>query len=155
MDEVFMARERRTRIAGVFALMSLLLAALGIAADARAQDSAGKFGTRYACVAVSVGAAWSETAISDLKDQTSGSAATGSTWSSVWLKNTHATQDLYLCLNAAASCGATTHMQKVPAGGALEVGTIGVVTSTGSPFSKVSTQGSGAATTGLLCGHVR
>ena len=136
------------------ALVALILA-LGCE-PALAQDSAGKYGTRWCCIPFSVTTAWTGFAISGLKDQTTGAACSGTSWSDVWVQNTHGTQSAYLCLNAAADCpAAVTNYPPITAGASIGVGTLGVVLATGSPFTSVSVRGSAAATTGWLCGLVR
>lgn len=126
--------------------------------SAKAQDANGKYGTRYGCLNLTVGAAWTGTAITGLKDQTNGSPipAGMTSWSTVWVKNSHATNTVYICLNTATSCPASTaNMQAVAPGAAIELSTVGTVTASGTPFANVSLQGSGAGTTATLCGFVK
>lgn len=145
----------RSRFAEWIAFLILVGLGLMCFGHARAQDANGKFGTRLCCLPVTVTTAWTGTTIAGLKDQTSGSACSGTSFSTVFVKNTHATATAWICLNAAASCPATTNMYPVPALTAVELNTTGVVTSSGTPFTSVSLQGSGAGTTTLLCGYVR
>lgn len=129
------------------ALLALLLALLPASASAQIYRPI-VAGTRHGCADVSVGAAWSASSSVSTEDSAGSAAlASGLTAAFIFVRNTHATQTLYVCL-AGSGCGAdTANKLAVAADATLTLDVYGM------NVTSVSLQGSGAATTGQLCVH--
>ena len=101
---------------------------------------------------VDQGASWEDLTSASFRDQTSDAAlSAGMKFVDVSVRNTHASADLYLLLQAGGSI-AVANAMVIPAGKTLNLDGL-LLAKLGGTFLTISIRGSGANTTGqLICG---
>ena len=153
MGDVHERRYLRAKFMAALAAVFLFVSC-GLTGFARAEDLNDVRGTRHGCVDVTATGGWDTLTSASLENSTGSAALSASLyWTEVLVKDGSAT--VYLCLAAAASCGAGTgNKLAVAAGSSITLPLRGVAPSGSSGVQSIAVYAA-AATTVQVCGFFR